>query len=167
MTETRSGETLTRTRTYTWADPAPALAALPTMSGIDWLRGMTDPPPAFSTLDGESFEVLGEGEVSLTLVPGEHHLNPIGSVHGGIIATMLDTVAACAVHTTLPAGTGYTTLDLTTRFLRPVTVRTGRVRAVGTVASRGSRTAMAEARLTDGDGRLLAHATSTCLLFPL
>ena len=167
MSQTQLQSEMLRTRTYTWSDPLPTLSALPLMSGIEWLRSMTEPPPALATVGGETFEVLGEGDVALTLVPAEHHLNPIGTMHGGIIATMLDTVAACAVQTTLAAGMGYTSLDLTTRFLRPVTMKTGRVRAVGTVVSRGSRTAMGEARLTDEDGRLLAHATSTCLLFPL
>jgi uncharacterized protein (TIGR00369 family) len=86
-------------------------------------------------------------------------------VHGGILATLLDTAAGCAVHSTLPAGVGYTSLDLTTRFLRPVTVASGTLRCEGTVLSRGRTTALAEARLTDAKGRLVAHATSACRLF--
>jgi uncharacterized protein (TIGR00369 family) len=117
-----------------------------------------------STLGVEavSFEV---GRAVFALVPEEMHYNPLGSVHGGVIAMLLDSAAGCAVHSVLPAGTGYTSVDLVTKYLRPVTTRTGRVIAEGTVISRGSRTALAEARLTDGRGKLLAHATSTCLLF--
>lgn len=88
-------------------------------------------------------------------------------MHGGVIATMLDSAAGCAVHSVLAAGEGYTSLDLTVKYLRPVTTASGQVTATGTVISRGSRTALAEARLTDERGRQLAHATSSCLIFPL
>ncbi len=162
---------VTRGRSYTWDDPGPGLARLPVTAGADLLRAMErgelPVPPLAATLDFERIAVVAEGVVELTLVPGEHHLNPLGTVHGGVIAAMLDTVAGCAVHSVLPAGTGYTSLDLHTRFLRPITPATGRVRAEGTVVSRGSRTATAEARLVDERDRLLATATSTCLLFPL
>ena len=99
--------------------------------------------------------------------PTEFHYNPLGSVHGGVIATLLDTAAGCAVHTTLPAGFGYTSLDLTTKFLRPVTVGSGELRCEGTVVHRGRTTALAEARLFDARGRLVAQATSSCLLFEI
>jgi uncharacterized protein (TIGR00369 family) len=165
------GAPASRRRTYDWQDPGPGLRRLPVTSGADLLRAMErgelPVPPLAATLDFERFVVVDEGTVELTLVPGEHHLNPIGTVHGGVIAAMLDTVAGCAVHSVLPAGTGYTSLDLHTRFLRAVTPATGRVRAVGTVVTRGSRTATAEARLVDGRDRLLATATSTCLVFDL
>ncbi|WP_256557479.1 PaaI family thioesterase [Lentzea sp. HUAS12] len=92
------------------------------------------------------------------------HYNPIGSVHGGIHATMLDTAAGCAVHSVLPAGIGYTSLDLAVRFLRPIRTDTGTVTCVGNLVHHGRRTALAEARLVDGAGRLLATATSTCLI---
>jgi uncharacterized protein (TIGR00369 family) len=93
------------------------------------------------------------------------HYNPLGGVHGGMIATLLDTAAGCAVHSTLDVGEGYTSLDLTTKFLRPVTVESGLLTCVGTVISRGRRTALAQAELTDETGRRLAHATSSCMLF--
>ncbi len=163
--------TETRERSYTWGDPRPGLERLPATAGADLLRAMErgelPVPPLAATLDFERIRVVTEGTVELTLIPGEHHLNPLGTVHGGVLAAMLDTVAGCAVHSVLPAGTGYTSLDLHTRFLRPVTPATGRVRAEGTVVSRGSRTATAEARLFDERDRLLATATSTCLVFPL
>jgi uncharacterized protein (TIGR00369 family) len=160
-----------RERSYTWRDPSSTLERLPTTAGIDLLRAMAAGevpiPPLAATLDFEEFLVVGEGEIAVTLRPGEHHMNPLGTVHGGVVAALLDTAAGCAVHAVLPAGTGYTSLDLAVRFLRPVTPATGLVRAEGKVLSRGSRTATAEARLLDGAGRLLAHATSTCMLFPL
>lgn len=101
------------------------------------------------------------------MTPGEEHYNPIGSVHGGVYATLLDSAAGCAVHSTLPAGMAYTSLDLTTKFLRPITFDSGKIRAVGRVRSHGRRTAFAEAELLDANDRLLAHATSSCLIFPI
>ena len=159
-----------RCRTYEWSDPAPKVAAMPDRAGIDVLKAIVDgelpPPPIMSTLDimAEMFEV---GRAVFSLLPSEMHYNPLGGVHGGVLATLLDSAAGCAVHSVLPAGTGYTSVDLTTKFLRPVTAASGRITAEGRVISRGSRTALAEAQLTDGRGRLVAHATSTCLLFEL
>jgi uncharacterized protein (TIGR00369 family) len=95
----------------------------------------------------------------------EFHDNPLGGVHGGVISTLLDTAAGCAVHSTLGAREGYTSLDLSVKFLRPVTVDSGLLGCEGTVISRGRRTALAEARLTDGQGRLVAHVTSSCMIF--
>lgn len=159
-----------RARTYTWRDPAPFLAALPTMHGLALLeammRGEIPQPPIARTIGFVNFEARA-GKVTVTLQPSEHHLNPLGTVHGGVICTLLDTVCGCAVHTTLDAGTGYTSLDLNTRFLRPVTAATGLIRCEGEVIARGARTATAQARLVDASDRLLAHATSTCLLFPI
>lgn len=87
-------------------------------------------------------------------------------MHGGVLATLLDTAAACAVHSTLEVGELYTSMDLTTKFLRAVTVDSGRLRAEGSVLQRGRRTSLAQAQLFDGSGRLVAHATSTCMVFP-
>jgi len=95
----------------------------------------------------------------------EFHYNPLGSVHGGVLATLLDTAAGCSVHSTLPAGVGYTSLDLTTKFLRPVTIGSGMLRCEGSVISRGRTIALSQAQLTDASGRLVAHATSSCLIF--
>lgn len=113
-------------------------------------------------MDGFTAE---HGRVTIHLKPREFHYNPLGTVHGGVLATLLDTATGCAVHSTLPAGVGYTSVDLITKFLRQVTIETGRLRCEGVVLSAGQRTALAEARLTDGQGKLLAHATSTCMLF--
>jgi len=164
----------TRTRTYDWQDPAVSLRELPRRSGLDLIRAMTRGelpyPPLAATLGFERLEVVedeGGARVEVVLVPAEHHMNPLGSVHGGVLAAMLDTACGCAVHVGLPAGTGYTSLDLATRFLRPVLAGSGAITATGRVVSSGRRTALAQAHLTDADGRLLAHATSTCMIFPL
>lgn len=167
MTQTQDP---TRSRTFTWSDPAANAAHVGQLSGLDLLRAMIAgelaPPPVMHLMDMDRMEA-DEGRVAVELTPQEFHYNPIGGVHGGVISTLLDTAAACAVHTTLPAGVGYTSLDLNVKFLRPVTVDSGTLRCEGTVLQRGRRTALAEARLTDTRGRLVAHATSSCLLFPL
>ncbi|MFE6224903.1 MULTISPECIES: PaaI family thioesterase [unclassified Streptomyces] len=159
-----------RSRTVEWQDAGATARAAASMAGIDFLREMVAgrlPGPPIAALLGFTLEEVGDGRAVFALEPGEEHYNPIGSVHGGVYATLLDSAAGCAVHTTLPLGTAYTSLDLSTRFLRPITLDTGTVRAVGTVVSRGRRTALAEAELYDGKDRLLAHATSTCMLFPV
>ncbi|HEY9326944.1 MAG TPA: PaaI family thioesterase [Streptomyces sp.] len=159
-----------RTRTYSWDDPSIPAQAAREMSGLDFLRevraGRLAAAPIGKTMDFALDEVE-HGRAVFSLLPGEEHYNPIGSMHGGVFATLLDSAAGCAVQSTLPAGTAYTSLDLTVKFLRPVTVDTGRVRAVGTVLSGGRRTALAQAQLLDASDRLLAHATSSCLLFPV
>ena len=146
------------------------LAALPTTPGLALLEAMMSgdiPEPPIARTMGFLDFAASPGRVTVTLQPAEHHLNPLGTVHGGVICTLLDTVCGCAVHTLLDAGTGYTSLDLNTRFLRPVTAATGLIRCEGEVIARGGRTATAQARLVDASDRLLAHATSTCLLFPI
>ncbi|MGV9557381.1 PaaI family thioesterase [Streptomyces sp. NPDC003522] len=159
-----------RTRTYQWDDPAVLAEAAGRMAGIDFLRelvaGRLPAPPVGRTVDFTLDEVE-PGRAVFSLTPGEEHYNPIGSVHGGVFATLLDSAAGCAVQSVLPQGTAYTSLDLTVKFLRRITVDTGTVRAVGTVVSQGRRTALAQAQLEDGAGRLLAHATSSCLFFPV
>ena len=107
---------------------------------------------------------VDEGHSVIELEPGEHQYNPIGTVHGSVIVAALDSAAGNAVHSTVPAGTGYTTVDLTTNFLRPVTADSGMLRCIGTVVNRGRRTALAQARLYDADERLLAYAVATCLI---
>ncbi|MER8004438.1 MULTISPECIES: PaaI family thioesterase [unclassified Streptomyces] len=159
-----------RSRTYDWDDPAISAATVGQGSGLHFLReilaGRLPAPPIAATL-GMDLEEVDHGHAVFSLEPGEEHYNPIGSVHGGIYATMLDSAAGCAVQSTLPQGVAYTSLDLTVKFLRPITADTGKVRAVGSVLSSGRRTALAEARLFDSADRLLAHATSSCMLFPV
>jgi uncharacterized protein (TIGR00369 family) len=157
-----------RSRTYSWIDPSATLAALAGLSGIELLsavrRGELPPPPIMRTLGIEALDV-GEGWIRFGMVPQEMHYNPMGTVHGGVLATLLDSATGCAVHSVLPAGFEYMSMDLTTKYLRSVTADTGKVIATGKLLSRGSRTALAEAKLTDARDRLLAHATSSCLIF--
>jgi uncharacterized protein (TIGR00369 family) len=100
-------------------------------------------------------------------MPDERHYNPLGTVHGGYAATLLDSCMGCAVHSLLEAGIGYTTMEFKVTLMRPLTSGMGKVRAIGTALNRGRRTAYAEGRLVDERDRLLAHGTTTCLLFPL
>jgi uncharacterized protein (TIGR00369 family) len=159
-----------RSRTFSWTDPALHAEQLGRRSGLELLQAMTTgefpPPPVMHMLGVDGMEVT-YGQVAVELTPQEFHYNPLGSVHGGVLATLLDTAAACAVHSTLPAGVGYTSIDLSTKFLRPANIASGRLRCEGSVISGGRRTALAEARLTDAAGRLIAHATSSCMLFEL
>jgi uncharacterized protein (TIGR00369 family) len=140
------------------------------VSGLEFMQGIVEgryPPPPIAELMGFGPSEIEEGRVVFTGTPGHRHYNPLGSVHGGYAATLLDSCVGCAVHTTLPAGVGYTTLELKVSYLRPITLETGPVRAEGRVIGSGRRAAFAEGRLTDASGRILAHATTTCLIFPL
>jgi uncharacterized protein (TIGR00369 family) len=163
----RSSEA-TRTRLLTWQDPLPTAAAGAEMAGIDFMRafasGELPPPPIAVTMRAGPVEIA-EGRVVFEGEPGEEHYNPIGVVHGGYAATLLDSAMGCAVHTTLPAGVGYTTLALETKFVRPITRDTGSVRCEAEVVHRGRHQATAEGRVTDAGGKLLAHATATCMIF--
>ena len=158
----------TRTRSHGWEDPAASAAAARELDGISFLReivaGRIPPPPIAATL-GFGLVSVEPGRAVFDIVPAEYHYNPIGSVHGGVYATLCDSACGCAVHSMLPAGAYYTSMDLSTRFIRPVTTGSGRLLCEGTVTHLGSRTALAEARLTGADGRLYAHATSSCLIF--
>ena len=154
-------------RTYTWHDPSEIAEAAGKRAGLDVLRAMADgtlPPAPIGSMVGMEVESVEEGVVVFALEPATFQYNPIGSVHGGIYATLLDSACGCAVHSTLPAGTGYTSLDLSVKFLRRIDVDTGRVRCTGWVVHAGGRTALARAEITDERGRLLAEATSSCLI---
>lgn len=162
-----TSEAAPRERTYGWEDPHRGAKAARTMTGMEYLRRMVagefPPPPIAHTL-GFTLAELDEGRAVFALEPAEFHYNPIGMVHGGVAATLLDSAMGCAVHTLLPAGVGYTTLELKVNLVRAMTVDTGPTRCEGTVLHLGRTTALAEAKLTDAKGRLLAHATSTCML---
>jgi uncharacterized protein (TIGR00369 family) len=168
MTQTQ--DAAARTRTFGWTDPAVHADLVGRRSGLELMRAMSagelPAPPIMQLIDLASLRAE-EGSVTVELDPQEFHYNPLGTVHGGVISTLLDTAAACSVHTTLPAGVGYTSLDLNVKFLRPVTIASGRLTCTGAILQRGRRTALAEARLTDTEGRLLAHATSSCMIFEL
>ena len=162
-----SSEQGVRERTYTWADPQVYIDAAQGRSGLELFQHLletnTPPPPISQTLGFRLVEV-DKGLAVFAIEPAEHLYNPIGSVHGGVYATLLDSAAGCAVHTTLAAGVNYTSLDLSVKFLRSMTPDGGEVRAIGTVIHSGRRTALAEAKMVDSKGRLLATATSSCLI---
>lgn len=143
---------------------------LRSLSGLEFLRGIAEgrfPAPPISALLGFQPVEVESGRAVFAATPDVRHYNPIGSVHGGYAATLLDSCMACAVHSQLNAGQAYTTLEFKVNFVRPISANTGEVRAEGKVIHAGQRVASAEGRLTDAHGRLLAHATTTCLIFPL
>jgi uncharacterized protein (TIGR00369 family) len=156
-----------RTRTITWEDPTEAVQTGKTISGIAFLKALQSgefPQPPFAVLIGMWITEVSEGRVVFAAEPSESHYNPLGTVHGGVIATLLDSALGCAVQSMLPAGTSYTTLELKVNYLRPITTKTGTVYAEGKLIHLGGRIATAEARLTDADGKLYAHGTTTCII---
>lgn len=156
-----------RERVITWEDPAELLGEGLRRSGLDYLEAMRQgelPHPPICATIGFRFVAFSEGRAVMELEPGEHQYNPIGSVHGGVIVALLDSVAGSAVHTTLPAGVGYTTVSLTTSFLRPVQADSGTLTAEGRLIRAGRRIALAEADLRDADDRVYAHATASCMI---
>jgi uncharacterized protein (TIGR00369 family) len=157
-----------RTRTFHWDDPGVTAAAGAERDGIDLLRAIAAgelPPPPIADLLGMELVEVDAGRAVFALAPAEWMYNPIGSVHGGIAATILDSCMGCAVHTTLAAGVRYTTTDLQVRYLRGMSTGTGRVLAEGTVVHSGRRLATAEARLVTEDGdALIAHGSSACII---
>ncbi|MES2783849.1 MAG: PaaI family thioesterase [Pseudomonadota bacterium] len=130
------------------------------------LRGELPYPPIAKTLDFQLIEV-SEGRAVFQGTPGPAHLNPMGGIHGGWYATLLDSALGCAVHTMMPPGRGYTTAELGVNLVRAIGTRASRVRAEGKVIHCGRQLATAEARLYGPDGTLFAHATTTCLVFEL
>lgn len=139
-----------------------------TLSGLEVLQaiaaGRLPQPPIAATLGFHLIEAEA-GRAVFEGLPEVRHYNPIGSVHGGFAATLLDSCMACAVHTTVPVGQAYTSLEIKVNFVRPITEATGPVRAEGRVIHAGRTTGTAEGRITDAAGKLLAHGTTTCLIF--
>jgi uncharacterized protein (TIGR00369 family) len=157
-----------RSRTLVWQDPVATAAVGAEMSGLEYMRavviGAVPPPPIAVTMRLRPVE-LEEGRVIFEGEPGEEHYNPIGLVHGGYAATLLDSALGCAVHTTLPVGVAYTSLGLEAKFVRPITRDTGRVLREAQVLYRGRKQATAEAQLTAADsGKLIAHGVATCMI---
>ncbi len=157
-----------RTRTLTWQDPVATAAEGAAMSGMEYMTAIVEarmpPPPIAVTMQLRPVE-LEEGRVVFEGLPGEEHYNPIGVVHGGYAATLLDSALGCAVHTTLPVGTHYTSLGLEAKYVRPITRDTGRVLCEANVLYRGRKQATAEATLTAAEsGKLLATGTATCMI---
>lgn len=155
-----------RSRTYRWTDPILLAAETRGMSGQEfyraWSHGHVTPPIASAL----AFDIggYGEGHVEILCEPQEFHYSPYGMVHGGLAATLLDTATGCSIHTRLPSGIGYATLDLHVSYLRSITHETGAIRALGQVVSMGRRVAVAEGQLVDADDRQMARATATCLI---
>ena len=157
-----------RSLTVTWEDPSAGAEAARSMSGLEYLRTVAAgelPGVPMASLMGFGISEIEEGRVVFECVPGERHYNPIGSVHGGLACTLFDSAMGCAVHTALPAGVGYTTVELKVNFLRPISTSTGRIFCEGKTIHVGGRIATAEARLTDEAGKLYGHATTTCMVF--
>ena len=137
------------------------------MSGMDFLRAMRDgkvPHPPICALMNYRLVEVEPGHAVFEGTPAEQHYNPIGVVHGGLAMTLLDSAMGCAVHTRMPAGGGYTTLEAKTNLVRAITSETGPLRAIGKVVHLGKRVATAEARLEDAAGKLYAHGTTTCII---
>ena len=158
----------TRRRTYTWADPSQTAQAGKTMAGIDFLRAMRD-----GALDQCSFQQttdyklieVEEGRVVFEGRPGEYLLNPLGAIHGGYFAGMLDSALGCAIQSRLPAGHTYTTLEFKLNMVRPLPSDGRVIRAIGEIVHPGRKIATSEAHLEDIDQKLYAHGTCSCMIF--
>jgi len=137
-------------------------------SGLDFLHGVASgkypSPPMAETIPMQPVEAV-EGQIIFEAEPEERFCNPMGTIHGGYSATLLDTVMGCAVHSTLEPGWSYTTMEIKVNYARPMTAQTGRIRAVGKVVTRGKQSAIAEGRILDSKDRVIAFATTTCMLF--
>lgn len=161
--------TKTRTRTITWDDPTTALDNSSGMSGLEFIRAIFEgrlPRPPITATMGFTGGSVEEGKATFKGEAGEYLYNPIGVVHGGFAMTLLDSAMGCAVHTTLAADEAYTTLEVKVNFVRPITLETGPLVCEGKIVHRGGKVATAEGRLVaERTGKLLAHATTTCLVF--
>ena len=157
-----------RERAFTWDDPLVVAERSRSLSGMELFKemiaGRTPIPPIGVALDFRMTEAE-KGRVVFEMEPQEFHYNPIGTMHGGVISTLLDSAMGCAVHSTLKAGVGYTSLEIKVNFVRPITVDTGRLICEGKTLTTGRTTALAEGRILDERGRLLAHGSTTCAIF--
>jgi uncharacterized protein (TIGR00369 family) len=156
-----------RTRSFRWADPARFVEPIQKLNGLEFMRAFLAgelPAPPFMEMLGARIVSVEPGSVAFEFEPAEYMYSPLGNVHGGIVTVLLDSAMGCSFHTTLPAGVGYTTLELKVNFLRAVTSDLGPLRAEGRVVHSGSRVALADAQLLDREKKLHAHATSTLLV---
>ena len=159
-----------RSRTVTWYDPMLTAAGALERSGLETLEALRDgvlPPPPMVPLVQMDLVAVEEGRVEFGCTVDESVYNPIGVVHGGLVCTLLDTVAGCAVHSTLPQGVGYTSIELKVSYLRAVQISSGPLTAIGRVIKPGRRVAFAEGEVLDAAGRTVATASSSLLVFPL
>jgi uncharacterized protein (TIGR00369 family) len=153
-----------------WRDPAEGLALLPHLDGIDFIKKMAageiPAAPMAGHIRAELVDV-DHGSVTWRCHPNESHYNPVGVVHGGLVCTLLDSALGCATHTTLPAGTGYTSIEIKINYLRPVRFDSGPLTCTGRVTKTGRRVAFAEGEVLDNAGRSVATASGALLVFPL
>jgi uncharacterized protein (TIGR00369 family) len=159
-----------RSRTVTWHDPEPTTAKGLTMAGLDYLRAMADgllPQAPIAGLMQFEISDVEPGRVEFTCAPDESAYNPIGAIHGGLLCTLLDSVTGCAIHSTLPRGRGYTSVEIKVNYLKAVRLGSGTLTATGTVVKSGSRIGFAEGAVTDASGAVVATASSTLLIFDL
>jgi uncharacterized protein (TIGR00369 family) len=156
-----------RHKTITWYDPVSAARQGAAMSGIEHLEAVRDgalPPPPIAEHFGFRLVEVATGDVTFACTPDESAYNPIGLIHGGLVCTLLDSVTGCAVQSTLPAGAGYTSVEIKVSYLRPVHGEIGELRARGWITKPGRRIAFAEGDVRDASGKLIATASSTCLI---
>ena len=154
----------TRSKTVSWQDPAALGAAGATLPGREFLQAILDgrlPPPPMAALVGSELVSVGEGEAVFRCTPDESTYNPLGMVHGGLLCTLLDTAAGCAVHTLLPAGAGYASIEIKVSFLKPLRANAGEIEVHGQALKVGRRVAFAEADARDRSGELVGHATTS------
>jgi uncharacterized protein (TIGR00369 family) len=155
------------TRTINWADPLETRDRVARLSGLEAMRALRDgliPPPPIAETMNFTLTEAEPGRAVFECRPGFEHYNPIGMVHGGLACTLLDTVTGCAAHTTLEAGRGYTSIEISVKYLRPIQADGGVLTAVGTVTKPGRRVIFAEGTIVDEAGRLLATASSSLLV---
>ncbi|GAB3407268.1 PaaI family thioesterase [Schumannella luteola] len=153
--------------TVRWTDPAETAAEIGRLSGLEYLRRLRDgtlPAPPMGALIDADFAEVEPGRVIVRATPGEQHLNPLGTVHGGFVCTLLDTVAGCAAHSVLEAGVGYTSIELKVSYLRAVAPDGRPITATGTVTKAGSRVVFVDAVAVDAEGRPVATASSSLLV---
>jgi uncharacterized protein (TIGR00369 family) len=157
-----------RRREVSWEDPLVGAALALDLSGLDYLRAIAEeriPRPPIAALLGMGIADVQPGRVAFSLDVGEHLYNPIGSVHGGVFCTLLDSAMGCAVHSTLGPGQAYITLELKVNLVKALTLETPSVLATGQVLSAGRRVVTASGQLSGPDRTLYAHATTTCMVF--
>ncbi|MDX2140809.1 MAG: PaaI family thioesterase [Chloroflexota bacterium] len=156
--------------TIEWDDPSNDIAAAMQMNGLDYMQSLLDrhmTPPPIALLMDFTMDSVADGYAMFKGTPSARHINPLGVVHGGLAATLLDSAMGCAVHTTLSAGKIYTTAQLNIHMTRTITPQVGELIAEGRVIHRGSRMVTAEATLKDAQGKLYAHGTTTCFVITL
>ena len=159
-----------QSREIAWHNPMGTRADALSMSGLRYWRRVADghlPPPPIGELFGMRVGDVESGRITFTCTPDGSMYNPLGMVHGGTMCTLLDTALGCALHTTLPQGVGYTSVEIKVSYLKQVTMASGELTAVGTVVKAGSRIGFTEGHVTDRSGAVVATATSTLLIFPL